>query len=434
MSLKLREYGEMGRRFRSVMLAGTMLAVAAPAFAASTETVIYSNNSGVMAGGLVAGKNGVLYGMVGLATKFMNSAYAYSLTPPKPGQSTWTFRRIYSFPLKMSYYTEGSLIMDPSGALYGTLTGGANTGGIVFRLTPPGAGKKGWTETDLYDFPNSDGPTSPPHGPLLRTANGDLYGSTHYNSPGGGCTGSTCGEVFKLSPPAPGGSVWSFNVLYTFLGQADGGQPNAGLIKDASGAIYGTAQYAGLSGCYEAQGCGTVFKLTPPTKGEKAWTETTLYSFTGGADGGNPNGDLLLDSSGTLVGTTMNGGAVCDFYGCGVVFSLSPPTVGQNNWTESVLWTFQNQTTATFPVAGLTPAGNGSYFGVTANAAFKLIPAKDNQDNWDMMLLHNFDSQCTGADVYDPTGKLVRGVNSSFFGAATQAGSSCHGGVFEITP
>src|SRR5215469_624020 len=86
-------------------------------------------------------------------------------------------------------------------------------------------------------------------------------------------------------------------VLYSFLGGSDGASPQAGLIKDKTGNLYGTTYYGGGTGCY-GDGCGAVFKLAPDG------TETLLYAFQGGADGESPQAGLIMDKSGNLYGTT----------------------------------------------------------------------------------------------------------------------------------
>jgi hypothetical protein len=68
--------------------------------------------------------------------------------------------------------------------------------------------------------------------------------------------------VFKLSPPAAGETQWTETVLYSFKGGNDGASPQAGLIADANGALYGTTVEGGAAGCF-GEGCGTVFKLVP---------------------------------------------------------------------------------------------------------------------------------------------------------------------------
>src|ERR1700739_4478871 len=88
----------------------------------------------------------------------------------------------------------------------------------------------------------------------------------------------------------------SYNLLYSFTGQTDGGQPVGGLIRDAEGNLYGTTC------CGGSYGAGTVFKL------DTAGKESVLYSFTGGSDGDQPYASLFRDGAGNLYGTTYWGG------------------------------------------------------------------------------------------------------------------------------
>ena len=106
-------------------------------------------------------------------------------------------------------------------------------------------------------------------------------------------------------------------VLYSFTG-SDGAGPIAGLIADKDGALYGTTLNGGTAGY------GTVFKLTPPAKGQTAWTPTVLHSFTN-SDGSSPNAGLIADNSGALYGTTAGGGTAFS----GTVFKLTPPAKGE---------------------------------------------------------------------------------------------------------
>jgi uncharacterized repeat protein (TIGR03803 family) len=108
-------------------------------------------------------------------------------------------------------------------------------------------------------------------------------------------------------------------VLYGFNVDSNGYAPVASLIADNQGALYGTT--AGRGATLRGTGYGTVFKLTPPAKGQMAWTETVLYSFTGGSDGFYPLAGLIADKEGALYGTTQAGGTA----GFGTVFKLTPP-------------------------------------------------------------------------------------------------------------
>ena len=119
------------------------------------------------------------------------------------------------------------------------------------------------------------------------------------------------GTVFKLTPQSNGS--WSESVLYSFQGGNDALSPNSSLTFDAAGALYGTAGGG-------ASGQGTVFKLTPSLGGQ--WTESVVYAFTGGLDGGLPFGGVTIDSSGNLYGTASVGGTLGQ--SGGVAFEITP--------------------------------------------------------------------------------------------------------------
>jgi uncharacterized repeat protein (TIGR03803 family) len=225
----------------------------------------------------------------------------------------------------------GSLIADKEGNLYGTTYGGGNLScsppfgcGTVFELSPPAEGQTAWKETVLYRFAGGSDGQNPEAG-LIADDSGALYGTTE-----GGEYGNA-GTVFKLTPPAKGQTNWTEAVLYNFCSQpgcSDGKNPYAGLIADKEGALYGTTETGGRGGN------GTVFKLTPPGKGQTAWTEIVLHRFAGGSDGEGPIAGLIADNSGALYGTTLVGGTGA----AGTVFKLTPPAKGQTNWTEAVLY------------------------------------------------------------------------------------------------
>jgi uncharacterized repeat protein (TIGR03803 family) len=130
---------------------------------------------------------------------------------------------------------------------------------------------------------------------------GNLYGSTC-------CGDGTAGTVFQLSPS---GGNWLFSLLYGYNGSGLG--PYGNLVRDAAGNLYGASVFNGL---YNK---GVVFKLTP-TNG--SWMYTDIHDFTGGADGGSPEGGLAIDSNGNIYGTTYDGGlASCNY--CGVVYEIT---------------------------------------------------------------------------------------------------------------
>jgi uncharacterized repeat protein (TIGR03803 family) len=191
------------------------------------------------------------------------------------------------------------VIFDKSGNLFGTtFSGGEYGGGVVFQLTPSG---NIWSETPLHSFhtyiEGVDG--SNPSGGLVVDQSGNLFGTTSYGGDYGG------GTVFELSPSAGG---WTFSKLHDFVGQGQG--PLGSLTIDAAGNLYGTTNGDGAYG----QGC--VFELTPTNGG---WTYVDLHDFTGGLDGGSPNGGVVLDAAGNRYGTASLGGV----NGLGAVWEVS---------------------------------------------------------------------------------------------------------------
>jgi uncharacterized repeat protein (TIGR03803 family) len=183
----------------------------------------------------------------------------------------------------------GSLVLDASGNLYGTTTGGGiHGGGTVFELTPKTGG--GWMEQVLYNFDNG----SYPSGGLIFDAVGNLYGTTF-------------ASVFELTPHT--GASWTETALHNFR-TSEGGNLLGNLIFDGAGNLYGTTAF------YGPANNGTVFKLSPQG------TLTTLRAFDF-ANGNAPEAGLVFDGAGNLYGTTRYGGTSCSNLGCGLVFKIS---------------------------------------------------------------------------------------------------------------
>jgi uncharacterized repeat protein (TIGR03803 family) len=293
------------------------------------------------------------------------------------------------------------VVRDPQGNLYGTtIQGGASSYGTVFKLDTKG------NETVLYNFPANGGEDALPTG-LTRDTQGNLYGTTY----GGGAYSH--GSVFKLD--ASGKQT----VLYSFTDTAgDGAVPQAGLVLDAQGNLYGTTEQGGdLVNCYEA-GCGTVFKLD--TTGH----ETVLYTFTGSAgDGYWPTADLLVrDAQGNLYGTTFEGGAS----GYGTVFKLDP--TGNENVLHSFTMTGGDGAN---PYAGLVRDPQGNLYGTTTwggafgyGMVFKLDPTGNET------VLHSF--TFTAGDGADPYAGLVRDRQGNLYGTTGAGGAFSSGTVFKL--
>lgn len=293
-----------------------------------------------------------------------------------------------------------SVVVDPAGNLYGTTwSGGANNAGVVFKVDASGS------ETILHTFTGqSDG--GGPRGSLILDSANNLYGTTI-----GGGNGSSGGVVFKLDPTG------QETVLYAFT-LAEGGFPEAGLLRDSAGNLYGTTTFGGGAG---AGPSGTVFKL------DSAGNFSTLHAFSGGADGGEPTSVLIQDKAGNLYGTTQAGGIVPSngecFFGCGVVFKLD------STGKESVLYSFTGSTDGANPYAGVVQDGSGNLYGTTAGISviFKLNPAGNET------VLYTF---AVGTGLAAPFGGVIQDSTGNLFGAAS-FGSSTGGGsgvVLKLVP
>jgi uncharacterized repeat protein (TIGR03803 family) len=312
------------------------------------------------------------------------------------------------------------LLRDKTGAMYGTTT----FGGIITNICPGGCGlvfrlDKTGRETVLYRFDGKYSDGSNPEALLVTNMSGNLYGTTY--------EGDGYGTVFKVN------QAGKETILHHFTGPINGGGdgafPYPGVILDASGNIYGVASAGG------ADGYGAVYKLD--AKG----TETLLYSFQGSDDGGGPFSVLVADAEGNLYGTTQGGGnSECGGVGCGVIFELSPQTDG--SWTESALYAFCSQPNCADgerPLDGpLVRDTSGSLYGTTyfggANddgVVFKLDRTGKET------VLHSFTG---GADGADPWAGLTADAAGNLYGTAVYGGNdACDppdgcGVVFKITP
>jgi hypothetical protein len=241
---------------------------------------------------------------------------------------TWTTNVIHNFN-GSDGYAPGALIIDKVGGLYGVTAGGGDTKcnpplgcGAIFRLTPPAKKDGAWTFKNLFLF---HGGTSGANTfvALTRDANGNLYGTAPYSGNKTCPKGVECEVAFEISPPSQMDGYWKQTIIHNFLGNTDGAWVSAALTLDSKGALYGTSRAGGNGPCLAGNnpiGCGTVYKLTPPTESGGRWTETVLYRFQGGSDGALPNGSVALDATGALYSTTVLGGRE----GYGTFFKLVP--------------------------------------------------------------------------------------------------------------
>jgi uncharacterized repeat protein (TIGR03803 family) len=257
--------------------------------------------------GPIFGSDGSLYGTTRYGGPHTNEI-VYELLPPAGSEGEWKERVIHRFTGSATgdEHPWGGVVFGKDGNLYGTAFGRP---GLVYQLRPPANPGREWDEKLLYHFLMNDASGDSPVTGLTVGGHGELYGTTQW----GGINAS--GTVFEMSPSGSGGG-WTHSVLHWFASQAgDGTEPISGVLVGPHGELYGTTQKGG------AWGRGTIFKLTPPARGDGSWTETVLYEFTGqNGDGGQPhsNPHLIFDKTGGLVGTTVSGGA----FGGGTVFRL----------------------------------------------------------------------------------------------------------------
>ena len=347
--------------------AASLLAATLPAVA-SSESVVYSFKGGsdgfFAESGLVQGPTKALYGVTPYGGAAGHGAL-YEVTPPATAGGAWTEKVLYSFKggTTDGAVPMGRLLVDAvRGTLYGTTNGGGAHGcGTVFKLVPPATAGGAWTRVVLYSFKGGTDGAGPIAG-LTQGKGGVLYGTTYTAGTG------LKGTVFALTPPSVAVPRWTEKVLASFKGGTDASVPNGAVVVDAAGNLYGTTLGGG------AKGQGTVYRVAPPVAPATAWKTDILYSFQSGSDGGQPQAELVFDTAGALYGTTVFGGGVTGGTGAGTVFRLAPPKTVGGAWTEAVIYRFKGGADGGGPQGGLMRGFTGALFGTTAGTVFKLSP------------------------------------------------------------
>jgi len=336
--------------------------------------------------------------------------------------SAWTLVPLYSFSVGYDGLSPlAPVTIGPDGTLYGTTLGGGYSGGnycsnggcgVVFNLKPgpraPVSALAPWTQTVLRAFtgPPYDG-DQPVSGPLIFDQAGNLYGTTQFGGPAIG------GVVFELTP-ANGG--WTETILYNFTYGATGGEPQAGVVMDSAGNLYGTTSRGGPIDA------GIVYQLSPTANG---WTETVLHVFTGGNDGSEALGGLVMDRAGNLYGATAFGG----LGNGGVVYELSPYNGG---WTYKVIFSLSGPDGGPHADLTLDAAGNlyGAAYGDGANEAGMIFKLTQSNGSWTLTDLHDFSFK----GEYFPYGAVTLDANGNLYGTVSSGGAYGKGAVWEITP
>jgi uncharacterized repeat protein (TIGR03803 family) len=235
----------------------------------------------------------------------------------------------------------------------------------------------------------------------------------------------------KLLVALAPGLLWSIaaargatpTTLYTFTGGADGGKPVAALVTDGT-VLYGTTPNINGKAC--SPNCGTLFKLDPATG-----TLTTLHTFAGAAlsDGSDPRAALIY-VSGILYGTTASGGP----FNAGTVFKFDVATA-----KETVIHHFAGGMDGATPMAALTKVG-GLLYSTTSGGGPAVCGAAGcgtvfniNMKSAAKQLVYGFhgtsDGQTPLASVHYISGTLY-GTTSA--GGSSSSGSPASGTVFTI--
>jgi uncharacterized repeat protein (TIGR03803 family) len=285
----------------------------------------------------------------------------------------------------------------------------------IFSVTLLAASSWAVTEQVLHSFNSNGKDGNSPYAGLIIDKSGNLYGTT--------LLGGThaYGTVFELTPKSGGG--WTEKILHDFDG-ADGYYPQAGVIMDASGNLYGTTFAGG------AHGVGTVYELLP-TGGR--WTEKVLHSFSdNGKDGYQPYAGLTFDTPGNLYGTTYFGGT----HGYGTVFELSPKTGG---WMETILYSFNGDGKDGYDVySGVVFDKSGNLYGTTLwGGAYDYgtvyLLSRKAGGGWAEKVIHSFNDN--GNDGYNPYAGVIVDASGNLYGT-TLGGSDTNGSgtAYELSP
>lgn len=413
----------MGRTVRAtltVALAFCAFSISLPTLHAQSFSVIYAytggNGSAHAIGGLVFDRRGNLYG----TTAWGGQDAPGTVYELERSGSGFVYHDLYD----SGSGAKGAFPWDaptfgPNGSLYATMNDDAvdNHGSIV-NLQPPASFCRTtscpWNAADLYNFTGRNDGANPQSG-VVFDSHGNMYGA-NVNDGGG------YGVVYEMTPSGQG---WTYQVIYTFTGGADGANPDTPLLIDSAGNLYGAAMSGGAPGC-QGFGCGTIFKLSPSGSG---WTETTLYSFHDGSDGSAPSGTLVFDPAGNLYGAT----AGSDGAGGGTVYELTP---SGGSWTFTLIYDLPGAGAGPFGGVARDTAGNlyGATWGDGAYGdgnVFKLTPTANG---WTFTTLHDFTN---GTDGSNAMGAPIVDSNGVVYGTTYDGGAPVCGGcgvVYQITP
>jgi uncharacterized repeat protein (TIGR03803 family) len=367
---------------------------------------IGKDGAGLWAGLVLDGK-GNLYGTTS-GGGASGDGTVFRLTPRPAGK--WAETVLHNFNGNDGSDPVGGVTLDAAGNLYGAtvLGGGPYKYGTVFQLTP---GTHGWKEVMLHRFGQKDYGADP-ESTLVMDAKGNLYGTAP-------------GSAFELTPVSHG---WKEIILHVFTGEhGDGFGAYTGMTMDAAGNLYGETLHGGTSTrC--GGGCGTAYQLQRTADG---WKERILHDFGAIGDGAFPLGTLSLDSAGNLYGTTGVGGTT----GNGTVYRLTLQADG--HWKETIVYSLTGGANGIEPGGGVVMDKAGNLYGTTTaggspncecGIVYKLSPGPEGK--WNFKVLHTF----VGTDGAQPVGELILDDKGNLYGNTITGGAGGYGVAFELTP
>lgn len=339
-----------------------------------------------------------------------------------------------------------------NGTFYGTFFGGFNGNpdrGSVFKLGPDGS------LTTLYQFQATTPDTQDKANPtiLIGAADGDLYGATAPKAVGdlngmifrltpsgiftplyrfqdgkgthatsliqaadgnfyGTAAGDSSGGFFNHPPAMHNPGIFFrltpagvFTTLYSFSGGADGSLPNA-VTQGQDGNFYGSTQYGPESPPNVFTGFGKIFKITP------AGAQTILYTFTGGSDGGHP-GKVIQGGDGNLYG-------IATYPTIATVFKVTPAGV------RNTLYRFEGNNGS--GPSQLIPSTDGNVYGTTQNGGIPQAGSIFGINPAGQVTTYIFDGAATGGQP----SQVFEGEEHNLYGASEVGGASDHGTIFRL--
>jgi uncharacterized repeat protein (TIGR03803 family) len=309
-------------------------------------------------------------------------------------------------------YPNGGLIMDSAGNLYGTTANDSDDcsdSGCGTVFELVLGADGDYTEKVLHTFSGSGKNAWGPEAGVVMDASGNLYGTTVF----GGSSGS--GAAFKLTLID---GVWKQTVIHNFAAyESDGNQPVAGVTLDSAGNVYGTTENGG------SDHAGTIFEISP--NGSGGYTQKTIHSFKQ-SDGGYPMGNVIIDSVGNLYTLTGIGGTI----GEGTLVELSPKTGG--GWTETVLYNFSD-----IPGPYLTVDASGNFYGIAGGGnnnqgvIWKISPTAEG--TYTEQVLYDICTETACAIGTGPV-NVVLDAAGNIYGTNYAGGAYTYGTAFELSP